>query len=276
MRRLTVPPSIAYDNGALVYRTPFDPILVARLKQQVPSSGRQWDKARGVWLIAPAYGDTLVQLTEDCFGVKLILPLMPKANTPTETRVIEVRYIGATKDRGNGERTAYGWCEGGWNVIVQEAALRSWFGLDPQRTSASATLYAVLGLHTNADENDIRKAYRRLALQWHPDRCHEIGAAEQFIRIQHSYEVLNNPLQRKRYDAGLTIEATLKQPKQQSTVDDYRSPLRCGLLLCKGAPVLGRFVVSEVLLWEDIVSDTGLTLSTSWPNGSDHFVEAWV
>lgn len=276
MRGLTVPPSITYDNGALVYRTPFDPILVARLKQQVPSSGRQWDKARGVWLIAPAYGDTLVQLTEDCFSVKLTLPTMPKVNIPTETRVLELRYIGTTKQRGGSERSAYAWNNGGWNTVIQESALRSWFGLDPQRPDTSATLYGILGLHSNAEETDIRKAYRRLALQNHPDHNKEPDAKEIFIRLQHAYEVLNNPPQRRRYDAGLAIEATLKQPKQQRNADDYRSPLRCGLLLCKGTSVLGRFLVSEILLWTDIENDQGQVLVSSWPIGATEHMEAWV
>ena len=63
--------------------------------------------------------------------------------------------------------------------------------------------YQVLGVARAAPADDIKKTYRRLALQWHPDRHPAEGrdAAEtKFKRISEAYEVLSDPEKRKRYD----------------------------------------------------------------------------
>jgi len=63
--------------------------------------------------------------------------------------------------------------------------------------------YQVLGVARTAGADDIKKAYRRLALQWHPDRhpAEEREAAEaRFKRISEAYEVLSDVEKRKRYD----------------------------------------------------------------------------
>lgn len=63
--------------------------------------------------------------------------------------------------------------------------------------------YEVLGVVRTASGDDIKKAYRRLALQWHPDRhpAERREAAEaKFKRISEAYEVLSDPEKRKRYD----------------------------------------------------------------------------
>ncbi len=272
--------SITYENGALVYSTPYDPVLVAALKHRIPATDRQWDKTRGVWLVAPGYANTLVQISDDCLDVRPTLPAIPPTSQRTETRVLDVRYIGTTKSRDDGERTAFGWCDGGWSVIFSESVLQMWFGMDQPQPDAAPTLYGVLGLRPSADDNDIRKAYRRLARQWHPDVCREPNAKEQFIVIQRAYEALSNPMQRARYDAGLMLEATLGKAKQQRLDgvfnSEYRSPLRCGLILCSGITILGRFIVNEIKLWNDITDAQGRVLSTSWPLGADTFLESWV
>jgi len=269
------PVRIAYDNGALIYSTPYDALLVAALKREVPAPDRQWSREQGAWLVAPQYAKVLVQLSEDYLDVLPALPEIPPDTRRRELRVLDVRYIGATKVRDSGERTAYGWSEGGWTVIFPESVLRAWFGLGGAEPTAGTTLYSVLGLYANADANEIRTMYRRLALQWHPDTSKEPNAKEQFIAIQRAYEVLRNPLQRDRYDAGLALEATLLRPKS-APADSYRSPLRCGLLLCTGIQTLSRFVVSDIQLWNDITDDQGRVLSTSWPLGADTFEEEWL
>jgi len=63
--------------------------------------------------------------------------------------------------------------------------------------------YQVLGVARTAGADDIKKAYRRLALQWHPDRhpAEDRDSAEsKFKRISEAYEVLSDPEKRKRYD----------------------------------------------------------------------------
>ncbi|CAK9310136.1 unnamed protein product [Citrullus colocynthis] len=68
--------------------------------------------------------------------------------------------------------------------------------------------YSVLGLCKQASADEIRSAYRKLAMKWHPDKWikHPDMAAEsktRFQQIQHAYSVLSNKGKRSIYDAGL-------------------------------------------------------------------------
>jgi len=53
------------------------------------------------------------------------------------------------------------------------------------------TLYDTLGVAKNASDDDIKKAYRKLAREYHPDRNPgDAGAEEKFKEVQHAYDVL--------------------------------------------------------------------------------------
>lgn len=61
--------------------------------------------------------------------------------------------------------------------------------------------YKILGVARNAGQDDIRKAYRKLAMQYHPDRNPgDTGAEERFKEINEAYQVLNDPQKRSHYD----------------------------------------------------------------------------
>jgi Ca-activated chloride channel family protein len=60
--------------------------------------------------------------------------------------------------------------------------------------------YAILGVATDADERTIKRAYRQLALRFHPDTSKESNAANRFHQIQEAYELLTDSLQREAYD----------------------------------------------------------------------------
>jgi DnaJ-class molecular chaperone len=63
--------------------------------------------------------------------------------------------------------------------------------------------YAALGVARDAGADDIKKAYRKLAMRWHPDRHPEKErpkAAEEFKKVSEAYEVLSDPEKRKLYD----------------------------------------------------------------------------
>jgi molecular chaperone DnaJ len=62
--------------------------------------------------------------------------------------------------------------------------------------------YEVLGVERDASPEDIKKAYRRLARELHPDVNPSPEAAERFKLVTHAYDVLSDPQQRVEYDRG--------------------------------------------------------------------------
>jgi len=60
--------------------------------------------------------------------------------------------------------------------------------------------YDVLGVSRDASLEEIKKAYRKLALEWHPDRNKSSEAEERFKEINEAYEVLSDPEKKTAYD----------------------------------------------------------------------------
>ncbi|OGG17421.1 hypothetical protein A3D78_06080 [Candidatus Gottesmanbacteria bacterium RIFCSPHIGHO2_02_FULL_39_14] len=60
--------------------------------------------------------------------------------------------------------------------------------------------YEILGVSKNATDSEIKKAYRKLALEWHPDRNKNPKATEKFKEINKAYEVLADSKKREVYD----------------------------------------------------------------------------
>jgi curved DNA-binding protein CbpA len=105
--------------------------------------------------------------------------------------------ISAAFARRSGHRT----------VKVKAAASRSAGVRRP--ASRSKDYYKVLSLDHSAPvgEEEVKRAYRRLALQYHPDVCPPSRRAEStelFVELRRAYETLSDPATRMRYDAELT------------------------------------------------------------------------
>ena len=60
--------------------------------------------------------------------------------------------------------------------------------------------YDILGVDRKAPEQDIKKAYKRMALKFHPDKNKDPGAEEKFKEIAEAYDVLTDPNKREIFD----------------------------------------------------------------------------
>jgi DnaJ-class molecular chaperone len=67
---------------------------------------------------------------------------------------------------------------------------------------SNKTLYDVLDININSDNEEIKKAYRKKAVKWHPDKNRDKKklAEEKFKEISFAYQILSNPNKRKEYD----------------------------------------------------------------------------
>lgn len=81
--------------------------------------------------------------------------------------------------------------------------------------------YSILGVQKKADGQEIKKAYKKLAKLWHPDKNESPDAEKKFIEINQAYELLMDPERRRLYD---TTGQTEEQPnfRKQHDYSSYR------------------------------------------------------
>jgi DnaJ family protein B protein 11 len=89
----------------------------------------------------------------------------------------------------------------------------------PLQVLAGRDFYKILGLKKNATAAEIKKAYRKLSLQYHPDKNPgDEAALKNFQEINAANEVLSDPDKRRKYDQG--GEEALNQPEARDPFAD--------------------------------------------------------
>ena|SRR5687768_3898059 len=86
--------------------------------------------------------------------------------------------------------------------------------------------YQVLGIDTNASEDEIRTAYKKLARTYHPDLNPKRprSAHDRFRQLQEAYDVLSDPISRQQYDQSLGLCPIDPQTNQAENTEITSEP----------------------------------------------------
>ncbi|MEN7528204.1 MULTISPECIES: J domain-containing protein [unclassified Cupriavidus] len=90
------------------------------------------------------------------------------------------------------------------------------------------TLYATLGVQSDATQDEIRRAYRRAAMKWHPDRNlgREAEAHDAFQEVRNAYAILSDAVQRQVYDEVFEREMQRWQAEHAAEEEQERAAQR--------------------------------------------------
>ncbi|XP_004070366.1 dnaJ homolog subfamily C member 16 [Oryzias latipes] len=89
---------------------------------------------------------------------------------------------------------------GGSKMTLAVAVVLAVLLTPPARAASEMDPYKILGVTRSANSAEIKKVYKRLAREWHPDKNKDPGAEDMFIKITKSYEILSSEDKRANYD----------------------------------------------------------------------------
>jgi len=275
--------SITQSGNDYAVKTPYSQAFVNLLKVTVPAEHRRFDRDSKAWIVERSYAEAcLVNIVFEVFGEKPELPELKSVNQEAKYS-FQLDYVGIPKERdGQAGKTALGFSKGQWRIVFDEQVLQTYFESN-QKETGEKTLFSTLLIAETATETEIKSGYRRLARQWHPDVNREPEAPEMFKKISNAYQILSDPQKRARYQAGLAFEreSSREENRSYSIFDStgeriFIPPLRCGFLTVTGSVQVGRLRVSQILKWEDVQNEQGLTMVTSWNREANAIDYQWV
>jgi len=141
--------------------------------------------------------------------------------------------------------------------------------------------YVLLGVNANAAHGELRRAWRRLALRWHPDRAGS-GATHIFQKIQAAYAVLSDPISRAAYDRRLSTPVPQARGRAPGVRLHRLSGPLAGLLACGIAVRSGNDIIELFVNPDEAETGGMVTISMRVPvrNAGNQVVDelfsAWL
>jgi hypothetical protein len=202
------------------------------------------------------------------------------------TDTVRVRYLAIAKHRRGGWSCAGLLGQPGvealkehWRLIVPVPVLLDWFGAQVSQPLESQGYYDLLMIDEQATRGAVKKAFYRLAKQWHPDVCKEPDADVHFAHISEAYEVLVDPAKRQKYNAIRAWKERQDEERQVTPrtwdvdMENYAPPLRSGDIQMEYY-MSGRWMIADSITgWSDITDPYNGTYVSSWTRNG--LIEEW-
>ena len=138
----------------------------------------------------------------------------------------------------------------------KSSSIQNWRILSSELADNMENLYTILGSSSDAQQEDLKHAYQKLALKYHPDKqSNQPGNAEQsvtqntttmFMKVKKAWDILSDPTSRKEYDARWKQHCMAQDWPVQDEVDikefDHYEDSECFVYECRCG---GEYVLSE-------------------------------
>lgn len=269
----------AAADGRIKWQSNFDRQSLDTMKELIPWFAREWNKPDKCWLIEPQFMTDLINLASLYHHSNLTpIPLNQRIMRPFRVKA-QLMYIGAPKMAGGIEYCSGKGINDQWyRYAFIDNSMREWF--EPGKTiepDAEQTWYEILGILKSATPEEVKKGFRMASMTWHPDRNKDPAAHDMFIAIKAAYDGLSEPATRAKYDAFLTLQASIPKKRDGNPYKkEWRPPVRCGELTISGNMAGQAYLVNKIEAWQPIVNAAGMTMVSQWDKALNEAVVTWI